>query len=396
MGVLAHHFAIDRWASTPTLHAADVSIVPLITGIGLATPLGDNLAATWESLCAGRHITGHARVPGIESGDEPRVNVLAQRVAHEAVASAGWTHEQRQSAALAVGTSKGPVETWIAPPDKIIAKPKIAAAGRPQVFGLADTADAIAKSLALGYGPRLTLSAACASGLHALIRAAMMIQSGEATHAIVVATESSLHPLFLHSFRRLGVIPPEGVGCRPFDEHRAGFLLSEAAAAACLESSETARARPWAAIDRFAMGGDATHLTNSDPAGGLLRKLLARVVNGRPVDLVHAHGTGTLANDPIELAAIDSVVTPQDPAPSLYSHKGALGHSLGAAGLVAVAINCLAHRHNLIPPNVQTTTPLPARHVRIHRELESRQIRRSIISAAGFGGPTAVASLVSV
>ncbi|MDB5304202.1 MAG: 3-oxoacyl-(acyl-carrier-protein) synthase [Phycisphaerales bacterium] len=373
-----------------------MSIVPIITGIGLATPLGDNLAATWESLCAARHITHHARVPGIEAGNEPRVNVLAKRVAHEAVASAGWTAEQQQSAALVVGTSKGPVEAWIAPPPEMIDNPPPVAAGRLPVFGLADTADAVARALGLGYGPRLTLSAACASGLHALIRAAMMIRSGEATHAVVVAAESSLHPLFLHSFRRLGVIPPEGVGCRPFDEHRAGFLLSEAAAAVCLERPQTARARPWAAVDRFAMGGDATHLTGSDPAGGLLRRLLAGVIDTRPVDLVHAHGTGTIANDPVELAAIDSVVGTQNSPPSLYSHKGALGHSLGAAGLVAVAINCLGHRHSLVPPNVQTTTPLPAHHIRIRREADARPIRRSIISAAGFGGPTAVVSLASV
>jgi 3-oxoacyl-[acyl-carrier-protein] synthase II len=373
-----------------------VSITPVITGIGLATPLGDTLAATWDWLCAGRHITDHSRVPGIESGDEPRVNMLARRVALEAVASAGWNAGQRQSAALVVGTSKGPVEAWIGPAPICDFETTNMPAGRSQVFGLADTADAVARSLALGYGPRLTLSAACASGLHALIRAALMIRSGEADRAIVVAAESSLHPLFLHSFRRLGVIPPEGVGCRPFDEHRAGFLLSEAAAAVCLELPQTAQARPWAAVDRFAMGGDATHLTGSDPAGGLLRQLLAKVIDSRAIDLVHAHGTGTIANDPIELAAIDSVVSSQDPAPSLYSHKGALGHSLGAAGLVAVTINCLAHRHGLIPPNVQTTTPLPVRCVRIHRELESRQIHRSIISAAGFGGPTAVVSLVSV
>ncbi|HWE94903.1 MAG TPA: beta-ketoacyl synthase N-terminal-like domain-containing protein [Tepidisphaeraceae bacterium] len=373
-----------------------MSIVPVISGIGLATPLGDNLAATWDGLCAGRHITDHARVPGINAGSEPRVNMLARRVAHEAVASAGWSHEQRETAALVVGTSKGPVEAWIGPPPKYDFETTFAPVGRRRVFGLADTADAITADLRLGFGPRLTLSAACASGLHALIRAAIMLRSGEADRAIVVAAESSLHPLFLHSFRRLGVIPPEGVGCRPFDERRAGFLLSEAAAAVCLELPETARARPWAAVDRFAMGADATHLTGSDPAGGLLRRLLAQVIDSRPIDLVHAHGTGTIANDPIELAAIDSVMTGQTPAPSLYSHKGALGHSLGAAGLVAVAINCLAHRHGVVPPNVRTTTPLPSRHVRIHREIETRPVRRSLISAAGFGGPTAVVSLGGV
>ena len=84
----------------------------------------------------------------------------------------------------------------------------------------------------------MTLSAACASGIYALIRAVMMIQAGEVQRAIVVASESSLHALFTASFARLGVLAPPGYGCRPFDRQRQGFVISEAAAAVCLEAPE--------------------------------------------------------------------------------------------------------------------------------------------------------------
>jgi 3-oxoacyl-[acyl-carrier-protein] synthase II len=226
----------------------------------------------------------------------------------------------------------------------------------------------------------------------------MMIRGGEADRVLVVAAEASVHPLFLASFRRLGVLPPEGFGCRPFDEDRAGFLMSEAAAAICLEAVDPDHLpQAYASVERFALGGDATHMTGGDPAGSTLRHLLARVVDARPVDLIHAHGTGTTFNDPIELAAFDDVVAApaRESLPSVYSHKGALGHSLGAAGLVSVALSCMMHAKRMVLPNVQTRKPIATRRVRIDPDAKAQATRRSICVAAGFGGPTAVISLVS-
>jgi 3-oxoacyl-[acyl-carrier-protein] synthase II len=265
--------------------------------------------------------------------------------------------------------------------------------------GLGDIAAAVAREWCLG-GPRLTVSAACASGIHALIRAAMMIRAGEVRQALVVATEASVHPLFLGSFQRLGVLAKPGAGCRPFDRGRDGFLMSEAAAAVLLEAAdaENSQSSPAADIvlDRFALAGDATHLTGGDPDARTLRHLLARVIDGRPVDLVHAHGTGTPLNDEAELAAIESAVGPIDHAapPSVYSHKGALGHSLGAAGLVSVVLNCQAHATGVVPPNVQTRDPLPTTRVTLSPAPVRRAVRRSVAVAAGFGGAMAAVSLV--
>src|SRR6185437_6202942 len=101
------------------------------------------------------------------------------------------------------------------------------------------------------------------------------------------------------------------------------------------------------AIDRFALGSDATHLTGMDPKGQSLRHVLGSCIDDRPVDLIHGHGTGTELNDFIELAALDDLAA-GGPAPaSVYSHKGALGHSLGAAGLVSVVLNVMSHRTRL-------------------------------------------------
>jgi 3-oxoacyl-[acyl-carrier-protein] synthase II len=378
-----------------------VNPLPIITGVGLATPLGPTLPETWQSLCAGAAIRHHARLtlPGHAAGQPGRFHAAAETVAREAMAAAGW--RKPGNVALVLGTSKGPVEEWMAR----VSNPREPAGGVngftsphvPPAFGLSEPATELARRIGL-VGPRVTVSAACASGLHALIRAAMMIRSGEVTRVLVVAAECSVHPLFVGSFQRLGVLPPEGVGCRPFDRRRAGFLMSEAAAAVCVESS-LARASDGVravAVECFAFGGDATHLTGADAESRTLRHLLARVVDGRPVDLVHAHGTGTEQNDPTEIAAIDSVLPATAASrPSLYSHKGALGHSLGAAGGVSVAINWMCHGEGLIPANVNTTKPLPTTRVSLSGERVRRPVRRSIVTASGFGGPTAVISLTS-
>lgn len=373
--------------------------VPIITGLGLVTPLGRSPDETWQSLLSEASIRDHARLQPLGNANIPRVTALAIEAASQAVADAGWTDHPiaPDQTAIVVGTSKGPIESWLAPPPT---SDNTEPAGRCDFadFGLADVATQLAAALGYTAGPRLTLSSACASGLHALIRAALMIQSGEISRALVVAAEASVHPLFLGSFRRLGVLPPPGIPCRPFDENRRGFLMSEAAAAVCVEGRcpdvHASQQKPIAQIERFALAGDATHITAGDPTGATLQHLLAQVIAGQGVDLIHAHGTGTLFNDPVELNAIDQSLAPHQPPSIIYSHKGALGHSLGAAGLISIVINCLCHRHGKVPPNPNTPNPLPARLGTISDHKITRPIHRSLTSASGFGGPVAVISLI--
>src|SRR5690606_13637693 len=145
----------------------------------------------------------------------------------EAVAHARWDAGALadNETALIVGTSKGPVDAWVT---------ALSHHQRPEMptahveLGLARVADDVAIGLGIGCGPRMTISAACASGLHALARAALLMTSGACRRALVVAAESSLHELFIASFGRLGVLAPDDHGCRPFDRDRRGFLMSEA------------------------------------------------------------------------------------------------------------------------------------------------------------------------
>jgi 3-oxoacyl-[acyl-carrier-protein] synthase II len=355
-----------------------------ITSWAARTAFGD-LSETWRRLLQGDSIDDHMRLA--DRGETDRALALARAVASNLTA--------KSDAAVIVGTSKGSIEEWFNPPPVSSTSDKPPSGLRSP--GLADIAATLAADLGT-RGPLLTLSAACASGLHALIRAAMMIRSGEVRQAVVVGTEASVHPLFLGSFQRLGVLAKPGDGCRPFDRNRSGFYMSEAACAVLLEAANPDG--PGSAsicVENFALGGDATHLTGGDPDGRVLRHLMNKVVDRRPVDLIHAHGTGTVLNDETELAAIEAAVGEWAPEqrPIVYSHKAALGHSLGASGLLSVVLNCQAHAAGAVPPNVRTTDPLPTRNVTIGRTITRRQIARSLAMAAGFGGPTAVLSLTS-
>ena len=365
-----------------------MSVVPLISGVGLVTPLGATAEETWQALLAGRYIPDHAKVPLEIPGNLPRVSHLALKAAREALAHAG-RDDPAQIDALVLGTSKGPIERWLDPPAGLS---DVVTLGR---FGLSQMATDVANALGID-GPRLTISAACASGLCALSRAAMLIADGSARRVLVVAAEASVHPLFLASFQRLGVLPGPGIGCRPFDRHRDGFLMSEASAAVVLEAADS-RDLPAGAVrlERYSMAADATHLTGVDPQGCALRYAVSRVLAGRPVDLFHAHGTGTATNDPLELTVFEEESRGWPARPAVYSHKGALGHSLGAAGLVSVVLSCMCHRQGVVPPNIRTTEPLPSDHLAISPVPVRRRISRSLTAAMGFGGPIAAVSLAS-
>lgn len=387
---------------------------PAITGIGLVTPLGATAAQTWQALIEGRRITDHARcAPELADASPPSLRIvrIARAAAQQAIDQAGWTadHLADPATALIVGTSRGTLEYYLNPCRSDGRADEGVTGEDPYTlsWGIADVATDLASHVCIGAGVRLTVSSACASGLAALIRAVMELHRPNVRRALVVATEASVHPLFLGAFGRMGVLADPALGCRPFDRQRGGFLLSEIAAAACVEWADDAVAtgnaksaspgpspRPLVFIDRYALAADAQHLTHGDADGRVLRHLLMRVLDRGEVDLVHAHGTGTPANDAIELSALEAAMPP-DALPLLYSHKGALGHSLGASGLVAVVLNCLCHTHAQVPGNVATVTPLPTSRLRIVSTPVQCPIRHSLTLCAGFGGTLAAVRLTT-
>src|SRR5687768_14269842 len=149
------------------------------------TVFGD-LRHTWDRLLRGDSVGDHVRLPDL--GDRGRALTLARSVASEITRG-----RLDANAAVIVGTSKGSIEDWFSPPPVGFATSDNVAGGlRPS--GLGDIAGELAREYRTA-GPVLTVSAACASGLHALVRAVMMIAAGEVRQALVVGVEASVHPL---------------------------------------------------------------------------------------------------------------------------------------------------------------------------------------------------------
>jgi len=381
--------------------ASDDRLVPVIAGVGLVSPLGDCLDTTWQALLAGRYITDHSPAQFADEPGAPRIVHLAVAAAKEAMRSAGGAASgtAARNAAVIIGTSKGPAQRWISPRSTQISIANITAGrcGRVDVAGLGEIAAAVAHELDLS-GPRLTYSSACASGLHALIRGAMMIIDGDVDAALIVGAESSLQEIFLASFQRLGLLADPKIGCRPMDEFRDGLLVSEAAAAVWMvrsDSVDIASVRRPIIVESMFMGSDGHHLTGVDPAGMALRRLIDPTLGESGVDLVHAHATGTRANDAVELDAIDEALVCRGCKAIAYSHKGALGHSLGASGMVSTVLAVKSYQTGIVPGNIRTDHPLPSRNLRILQQPIHATIARTLILAAGFGGPVATVCLKS-
>ncbi len=249
--------------------------------------------------------------------------------------------------------------------------------------------------------------AACASGLAALHRANQLLRHTDHTRALVVAADAPLSPLLIHSYDRLGVLTPtqtqniHDYAARPLDQTRHGFMLSELAAAVLLEKVPTSHNSPdgpgtdsGAGHDDdlllldTAVAGDPYDLIRPSPTMPTLDRMVQQLCADRAIDLWHPHAPGTRDHDPVELAIYEKC----QPIRDAYAFKGALGHGLGAAGLVAFVIACLCHRTQKRPPMPWLNDSI---HPAITREFVPHPIRTQAVFAAGFAGHVAGAVIGS-
>ena len=347
-----------------------------ITGCALLTPLDGPTQTTWSAIRAGKSVGTQVAVNDrLLDADESldRSIRLALAVAKQALAG-----KPTDNTALFCGTSKGPVGTMLQALQQFHErKPLNRMQATHIALGVGAMGTLVAERLNLPAGH--TSVAACSSGLHALHRAAQSIWRGECRRALVVAADASLHPLFPASFARLGVLSPtdpDGIRhCRPFSPDGQGFFLIEAAAALLLEDASVASdIKPLAMLTDSWIGGDASALIAIDSSTNSLRHGLSRVATTikPPISFIHAHATGT-THDLHELQAIKACVPSEV---CVFSHKEWLGHSLGAAGLVSLALSIACHQNQMLP----TGDPIP-------------KLSSSLTLAQGFGGHIAIAAL---
>ncbi len=401
-----------------------------ITGIGLVTSLGPDRESTWAGLIAGASgarlldgsaLGGHGPwvgYPVLRGGARPGLASLLESAAQEAWDDAGLGPGRfdPDRAATLVGLSKPGtpaleglkglgVDRGADPPP---AGPDAAAlAALLEALGPGSGARAVARRFGL-RGPCSAPVAACATGLVAALQGAWWIARGVCDVAVVGAADASLEPLWLAAFRRMRALAeaPEGSdpleSLRPLDRRRSGFLVGEGAAVLVLERGSHAEARgirPYATLAGGALGADAYHLTDLNPDPGPLADLIGRALASAglaPGDLDHVnlHGTGTRPNDPLECQALRRALGSHAGSIAATASKAQLGHLLGAAGAVELAVACLSLRDGCVPPTRHLTDPDPACDLDATPLLaRSRPIGAALKLSLGFGGHLAAAVL---
>jgi 3-oxoacyl-(acyl-carrier-protein) synthase len=210
-------------------------------------------------------------------------------------------------------------------------------------------------------GPNLTYSTACSSSAVAIGEAARRIMHGEAEVMIAGGTEAPLTFGTLKAWEALKALAQEDVGnpassCKPFSRNRTGLVLGEGAAILVLEEAEHARlrgARVHAEVAGYGLATDTGHITRPSIGGqakAMALALAAADLAPSGVGYINAHGTGTLANDAVETAAIKEVFGVAAGSCPISSTKSMHGHLLGAAGALEFIIAILALQGGVIPP----------------------------------------------
>ncbi len=234
-----------------------------------------------------------------------------------------------------------------------------------------------------GLDRAVLVSAACASGQLAAQCAAQQLARGTCRHALVVGLDAVSEFVF-SGFSALGAVSPSL--CRPYDANRDGLTLGEAAAAVFME-------RGGDGIGRIVAAGgscDAAHITAPDLTGGSLAAALSMALKNTDVaDIggIIGHGTGTSYNDTAELNALQAVFPK---LPPLYSLKGNFGHTLGATGVLQLALALEFSRRKQLPGQCGLTTPDALAGDAVSAECRACAGNKFLTVNAGFGGLNSV------
>ena len=387
-----------------------------ITGIGVITGLGATTAETWTGVREGRsalrtldlegtRVLG-APAPDVPDDTDEPIIALARVAAREALADAGISPAElpRERTACTLSSSKGGMKTLFRVHREFLEGGAVPAELWQRV---APSAPGTAVAADLGIsGPVVNYAAACATGVHAVIAAVQLIAAGEVDIVVAGAVDASLVLPLVAAFDRMGVLShrwddPEGA-CRPFDRTRDGFGIGDGAAVLVMESHRRVATRPervYAHVAGTAWGADAYDLarvkSTHSAIGGLVTQALERA--GRTpeeVDYVNAHGTGTQANDPMESGAIREALGDATDDVPVSSLKPAIGHVLGAAGGVELALTLLAMRDGFVPPTLNLNHPDPACRLRHVTGAGMRcDVNTAVKISAGFGGHVGIVVL---
>jgi nodulation protein E len=393
-----------------------------ITGLGIISALGLDLAENWESLRNGRSGIGPVSVPDVAGvglkmqngaqvrgfdplkhfagGKDAQLDRFAQFsvvAAREAFKDSGisLTPELRENAAIVCGSAVGGQsaievgfeDLWVQGRGRVhpLTIPKtMANAGASHI------------SMDLGLaGPVYTVSTACSSANHAIGQAFRLVRDGEADLAVTGGSEAFFTIGMLKAWEAMRVVAPDT--CRPFSKDRRGMILGEGGAMMILEPMEAAQARGariYAEVCGLGMTSDAHHLTQptvDGPARAMRGALREAGMAPEEVGYINAHGTGTAGNDPVETKAIREVFGAHADKLAVSSTKSMHGHALGAAGALEAIATIMALHHGILPPTANFTERDPECDLDyIPNQSRAVRVRAALSNSFAFGGLNAV------
>lgn len=402
----------------------------VVTGLGALTPLGLDVASTWEGLVAGRSgigpitlfdTSGYKTTLAAEvSGYEPehrfdkkdlrrfdRCSQFVLLAAREAMADSGLAidpdSEEADLAGTVIGVGFGGMGSFIEEIDVLRARgpDRVSPFGIPKIIA---NMPAGLVSIEHGLqGPVSCTVTACAASTNAIGDAAEMIRRGAADVMVAGGGEAGIVDYAVAAFaqaKALSANPDPATASRPFDADRDGFVMGEGAAVLVLEERERALARGariYAEVSGYGMSGDAYHITQPRPGGiGAARAMTAAIRDAgiRPDEIgyINAHGTSTPANDSTETAAIKLALGEETAyRVPVSSTKSMTGHMLGGAGAIEAIACILALRDQVLPPTINYGTPDPECDLDYVPNAARRVdgLRHALSNSFGFGGHNA-------
>jgi 3-oxoacyl-[acyl-carrier-protein] synthase II len=395
-----------------------------ITGLGIISPVGNDVPTVWKSLTDGRGGIGRltrfdasafeTRIAGevrdfdaglfLDRKTLRHVDLFVQYAwvaAIEAMGGAGFSPEtlDPDRFAVIIGSGIGGINTLEQQHQVLLNRGPSRVSPFFVPMMISDMASG-QLSIAFGArGPNYCTVSACASGAHALGEAYRLIATDLADVVIAGGSESPLTPLALAGFCSMKALStrnddPEHAS-RPFDSERDGFVMSEGAGTLVLEEWECARRRGAPILAEFVGYGstaDAYHMTAPEPSGEGAGRAMALALKDagvapEAIDYINAHGTSTQLNDKGETMAIRRVFGSHADQLAVSSTKSMTGHLLGAAGGVELAACVLALRNGILPPTINYSNPDPECDLDyVPNEARRRKIRMALSNSFGFGG----------
>jgi 3-oxoacyl-[acyl-carrier-protein] synthase II len=399
----------------------------VITGLGLVSPLGNDVESSWQALVDGE--SGAAEITAFDHADygvhfacelkdfDPtdwidrkrarRMDRFAQIIlasARQAEQDSGITiagQEERIGASIATGI--GGLKSFQDCYDVL----KERGPDRVNPFSIPSIIPNMGAgwvSIELGMkGPLMSECTACAASNMAIGDAADAIRLGRADVMFAGGTEAPITPVGIAGFDAMRALSRRNddpqAASRPFDAERDGFVMGEAGAILVLEALEHAQergAKIYAEMLGYGVSSDAEHITEPDPTGEHPARALRMAfgdagIDPTEIDYINAHGTSTPLGDASETRVIKKALGEENARKTpVSSTKGATGHCLGAAGGVEAAFCTLAIRDGLLPPTINQETPDPECDLDyIPNEARKADVRVAVSNSFGFGGHNA-------